>query len=341
MKRFNKNLVTMLLVILVAFGLVACGSKSDNNGGNTSVTPGQTGDNVNTEGNNTADEDATNDVVLPTTDRAGNTITIPNEVNKIISLAPSITQVLFDLEVGDKLVAVDKQSPLYAEVPSDIPQFEMMAPDLEQIIAISPDVVFVSSMTNYNGEDILKAVRDAGISVLEIPTSNSIEDIKKDIRFIADAVGKSSEGNVLVSDMETTINKVAEIGGTITDKKTVVFEIGAAPDIYSFGKNVFLNEMIEIIGATNIFADQEGWISVSAESIVSMNPDVILTSVNYIENPIDEIKGRDGFSEITAVKNDMVYYIDNGSSSLPNHNITKALIQMAKAIYPEQYADLK
>jgi iron complex transport system substrate-binding protein len=340
MKRYNKNLLTMLLVVLVAFSLAACGTKSNNNGGTNDITNGAT--NEITEGAANGDKDTTGESVeLPTVDRAGNTITIPKEVNKIISLAPSTTQILFDLGVGDKLVAVDTQSPLYSTIPSEIPQFDMMAPDLEQVIALSPDVVFVSSMTNFSGEDILKVVRDSGICVLEIPTSNSIEDIKTDIRFVADAVGKSQEGKVLVSDMEAIINQVAEIGSKITDKKTVLFEIAAAPDIYSFGKNVFLNEMIELIGASNIFADQDGWISVSGEAIVNKNPDVILTSVNYIENPAEEIKSRDGFNEITAVLNDRVYYIDNGYSSLPNHNVTKALIEMAKAVYPEQFANFK
>lgn len=340
MKRFNKNLLTMLLVVLVAFSLAACGTKSDKNGGTNDITNGTTNDI--TEGAANGENDTTGESVeLPTEDRAGNTVTIPKEVNKIISLAPSTTQILFDLGVGDKLVAVDTQSPLYATIPSEVLQFDMMAPDLEQVIALSPDVVFVSSMTNFSGEDILKGVRDSGICVLEIPTSNSIEDIKKDISFVADSVGKSQEGKVLISDMEAIINEVSEIGSKITDKKTVLFEIAAAPDIYSFGKNVFLNEMIELIGATNILVEQEGWISVSGEAIVSKNPDVILTNVNYIENPTEEIKSRDGFNEITAVVNDRVYYIDNGYSSLPNHNVIKALIEMAKAVYPEQFADLK
>lgn len=345
MKRFNKNLLTMLLVILVAFGLVACGTKSNTSNVGANDTSIETPNNDNVGGaneTNTAgsDETTVEDVALPSIDRAGNTIVIPEEVKKIISLAPSTTQILVDLGEGDKLVAVDTQSPLYATIPSDVPQFDLMAPDLEQIIALSPDVIFVSSMTNYSGEDILKAVRDVGICVIEIPTSNSIDDIKKDIGFVADCLGKSSEGKVLISDMETTIAQVSAIGETITDKKSVLFEIAAAPSVYSFGKGIFLNEMIELIGATNTLAEQDGWISVTEEAIVIANPDVILTSVNYIDNPTDEIKGREGFSEIKAVANNQVYYIDNGSSSLPNHNITKALIEMAKAVYPEEFADL-
>ena len=93
--------------------------------------------------------------------------------------------------------------------------------------------------------------------------------------------------------------------------------------------------MIEIIGAENLLADQEGWISVSEELILSKNPQVILTNVNYIENPVEEIKERAGWDSVEAIKNGEIYYIDNMSSSLPNQNIVKALEEMLRAVYPE------
>ena len=140
--------------------------------------------------------------------------------------------------------------------------------------------------------------------------------------------------------MQNEIDAIAAIGKTITDKKSVLFEIAAAPSIYSFGKNTFLQEMLEIIGAENILADQESWVSVTEEAAVGANPDVILTNVNYIEDPVGEIKGRSGWENVNAVKDGQVYVIDNGASSLPNQHIVDALKQMAKAIYPQQYAGI-
>ncbi|MDL2325384.1 ABC transporter substrate-binding protein, partial [Ruminococcaceae bacterium OttesenSCG-928-A16] len=80
-----------------------------------------------------------------------------------------------------------------------------------------------------------------------------------------------------------------------------------------------------------------GWLAVEPESAMVANPDVILTNVNYIDNPVGEILGREGWGEISAIKNNEVFYIDNLASSLPNHNIVVALQQMAKAVYPEFY----
>ena len=122
-------------------------------------------------------------------------------------------------------------------------------------------------------------------------------------------------------------------------KKTVLFEISALPYIYSFGTGTFLDEMIVLMGAENVMGDQVSWISVTEESAVAANPDVILTSVNYIEDSVGEILGRSGWENVTAVANNAVYYIDNGASSLPNHHIVDAMLEMALAVYPEEYAD--
>ena len=283
------------------------------------------------------------DTAKPQEDRAGNPITVPEEVNSIISLAPATTQILCDLGLADKIVAVDTNSPQYAEeLTEDVMQFDMMEPDLEQILNAEPDIIFVSNMSSQGGDDIFKSVRDAGICVAEIPTSNSIEDVKEDVRFTADCVGMPEEGAELVADMEKVIDEVNAIGQNIEEKKTVLFEISPVPYLYSFGTGVYLNEMIELIGAQNVLADQEGWISVTEESAVSADPDVILTSDNFSnEDPVTEILGRTGWENVTAVKNGQVAYIDNAASSLPNHHIVDALKEMAKAIYPEEYAGLE
>lgn len=107
--------------------------------------------------------------------------------------------------------------------------------------------------------------------------------------------------------------------------------------MYSLGTGTFINEMIEIIGAQNILADQKSWVSVSDEMVLAKDPDVILTNVNYIPNPIDEIMSRSGWASLKAVKGKKVFGIDTNSSSRPNHNIIKALKEMAKAVYPEIY----
>ena len=270
-------------------------------------------------------------------DRAGFQVTIPEDIETIVSMAPSNTELLIELGFGDKLVAIDTQSVDIEGLPEGIPAIDLMSPDVEQLIQLDPDLIFASAMSMAGGDDPFVQLKDADIALVYIPSSDSIEGIYEDIDFVARVLRVEEKGQDIVEDMKEQIAAIKETGDEITEKKSVYFEIAAAPEMYSFGSGVFLNEMIEIIGATNVLADEDQWIAVSEEAILAANPDVIITNVNYIEEPVEEIKARDGWENISAIKEEQVYYVDNMSSSLPNHNIIKALNEMAKSIYPEKY----
>ncbi|MGI0518023.1 ABC transporter substrate-binding protein [Treponema denticola] len=274
-----------------------------------------------------------------TMDRAGAPITLPAKVERIVSMAPSTTEILIDLGVADKIIAADTNTQKDGLLKQNIPYFDMMKPDAEKLIALKPDVVFISGMSNAKGNTPFSPLIDAGICVVNIPSSSSIEAIYLDIAYIAAVVKQEGNGAKIIANMKKEIEAVRKKGASIAQdkKKTVYFEIGAAPYMYSLGTGTFINEMIEIIGAQNILADQKSWVSVSDEMVLAKDPDVILTNVNYIPNPIDEIMARSGWASLKAVKSKKVFGIDTNSSSRPNHNIIKALKEMAKAVYPEIY----
>lgn len=270
-------------------------------------------------------------------DREGNSITLPDKIEKVISVGASNTEILVALGCAGKIIAADTYSAMVEGVPAGIPSFSQMRPDGEQIINLEPDVIFVTGMSKAGGNDPFAVVKEVGICVIYMPSSDSLEGIYEDIRFIASVMGEKKAGDKIVTDMEKEIKAIKSIGDKITDKKTVYFEISAAPYMYSCGDETYLNMMIELIGAVNIFASQKGWLSISDEAVFDANPDVILTSVDYMPDPTGEIKLRDGWNTITAVKKGDVYYIDTDSSNRPNHNIIKALKEMAKAVYPDKY----
>ncbi len=276
-------------------------------------------------------------VPVPSQDRAGNDIVVPEKVERIISMAPSFTETLIAMGLGDRIVAIELNSVNLEGVDPSWPVFDMMAPDAEQMLQLEPDLILASGMSMGGGEDPFKPLQDAGICVAYVPSSNSIAGIVEDLLFLGAITGASKESEALVADMQKAIDEIAEIGSTVTEQKSVYFEIGAAPYIYSFGTGVFLDEMIRIIGAVNVFAEHESWMSVSEEVAISADPDVILTNVSYIPDSVGEIMGREGWSELRAIAEEQVFYIDNMSSSLPNQGIVKALYEMAKAVYPDLY----
>ena len=267
-------------------------------------------------------------------DRDGNPITLPATMERIISMGPSNTEVLVALGFADRIIATDTYSENVPGINAGISLFSMMSPDGEQIISLAPDVIFVTGMSRAGGEDPFKIIADAGICLVYMPSSTSIEAIKEDIRFMAAVMGVVDKGEEIVVGMEKEIDDIVAVTKTLDAGRKVYFEIGAAPYMYSFGHDTFLNEMIGMLGGVNIFADQNSWISVADEAVLAADPDIILTSVNYIDDPIGEIKSRDGWDVITAIKNDAVYYISTDASNRPSHNIVIALRQMAEAIYP-------
>lgn len=276
----------------------------------------------------------------PSADRAGNPIAVPETVEKIVSLAPSTSEILDGLGMADKLIAVDTYTAAQLEGTQALPVFDMMAPDCEALAALEPDVVFTTGMAGITGENPYQPLIDLGVAVCDIPSSGSIEAIKEDIAFVGAVVGREAEAMAMNEGLQQELDRVAEATSAIEEKKTVLFEISALPYLYTFGSGTFLNEMIEIIGAKNVFGDQEGWLSVTEEQAVAANPDVILTSVNYMGDPVGEIKGRAGWESVTAVQKGAVAQIDASASNQACQNIIVALEQMLAAVYPDVYEAL-
>lgn len=337
-----KKLLSMALALALVLSLAACGGKKDDG------AKDDTNKDAVTTTDDTAKDDSAKDDAAPaeddsakteTVDRAGNTFTMPEKVEKVISMAPSITQTLVDLGCKDMLIAVDANTNTLVEGMSDLPAFDMMTPDVEKLAEMAPDVVLVSGLSMWDGSEPFKPLQDMGITFVVIPTAATIEDIYKDITFIGSIVGKSDEAEKINADLKAKLDEIAEKAAAIPEdqRKTVYFEIASAPNFYSTGANTYMDEMISLVGGKNVLADQEGWISMSAENIAAADPDVIFTNANYIPDAVGDILAQDGWSEVKAIANKDVYYIDNMSSSLPNENIILALEQMGQALYPDVF----
>lgn len=275
------------------------------------------------------------------TDRAGTQVTIPRKIETIISTAPSNTEIIIDLGLADKLVAVDTYSAGLEGIRGDPVLIDFAYPDAEVIIGLDPDIIVAAGHNQtVSGDDPLKLVKETGISVVYIPTSNSVDDIYEDIRFIAEVLQAEEEGAGLIRRMREQIDAIAKTGAAISPQKTVYFEISPFPFIVTCGQGTYINQMIEIIGAKNIFAGEKGWFSPAAELIIEGNPDVILTMGSGRDtSTAEEIKARAGFDTINAVKYNAVHPIDADSASRPSPRIILALRQMALAVYPDMYEE--
>ena len=276
------------------------------------------------------------------TDRAGRSVSISGPVNRIISTAPSNTEIITDLGLADKLVAIDRHSANviapdgYPGIPDGIPLLDFFFPDSELILGLNPDIIIASGHNpTGSGDDPFRLLSEMGIPVVYVPMSRNIEEIYEDINFVADLLSVWQRGEQLVNATKAEVAEITRRTAHVENKVTVYFEISAAPEMFTVGRGNYLDDMITAISAVNIFANDNWLVSPGAESIIERNPAVILTNVNYIDNPIDEIKSRPGFNHINAVINDRVYIIDTDSSVRPSARIVLALRQMSDAVYPE------
>jgi iron complex transport system substrate-binding protein len=267
-----------------------------------------------------------------------NPIQLSQRAERIITIAPSITEVLVALGFGDAIIATDDMSENVAGIAQGISVLTFENLDVEHILYLQPDLIITSDMILFAGNDPLRAAKDSGIDVIYLPTADSIEGIKEDIRFLAELMDAAAYGEAIIAEMEAEISRVRQIGETIAEPRTVYFEISAAPFMFTFGQGTFLHDMIELIGAVNIFGDQTLWVSVTDEVLFDRNPDVILTSVVYIDDPVAEINSRPGWGALNAVQNGDVFYINADSTSRPSHHIIYALREMAIAIYPDYFS---
>jgi iron complex transport system substrate-binding protein len=273
-------------------------------------------------------------------DRSGREVTINGPVNRIISTAPSNTEIIIGLGLEHKLVAIDVHSVNVDGISGGLPLLDFFYPDAEAIINLEPDIIIASGHNaTGTGEDPFRVLGSAGIPAVYIPMSKSIDDIYMDIAFIAELLQVREQGEKLIDTMKAEIAEITKNVPLIENKKTVYFEISAAPDMMTFGKDSYINDMINVIGARNIFENENWLVSPGAESIIDRNPDVILTSVNYIKDMVGEIKSRPGFDHINAVINNRIYKIDTNSSMRPSPLIVFALRQMSYYIYPALYEE--
>ncbi|SUW04127.1 ABC transporter substrate-binding protein [Brachyspira pilosicoli] len=268
-----------------------------------------------------------------------NNIIQNKKIEKIISLSPGVTDILIDLNEAHKIIAADTFSKDILEKNninvSNV--FDMLNPDAEKIISLDSDIIFINNLTAFYTKNSLLSLSNP--TIITITNSETLKGIEDDIYFLGKVLNADDRAKEVVSNMRTKIKEIKDIGDTITNKKTVYFEISALPNLYSFGSNVYLDDIINIIGAKNIFSNRNEWISVSEEDVVYLNPDIIFTSVDYVNNPVAEITNRAAWKDINAVKTSKVFFVEG--TSLPTHNIVSSIILMAKYIYPEEYKDIK
>lgn len=319
-----------LTAVLATFLLTACGTSDDAKKDDTPETE-QSG----SQTTDTEQAEAAFPVTL--TDAVGNDITLEQAPETIVSMMPSNTEILFALGLNDEIVGVNDYDN-YPEEALEKEKIGGMEFNVEKIVAMQPDVVFAHESGLGSGEEGLQQIRDAGINVFVVKNATNFDETYTTIETIGQATGKTEEAATIIEDMKAKVEEVLAKTATVENEKRVFIETSDAPSIYAPGKNTFMQEILDMIGAENVVTEED-WVMISPEEIVSQNPDVIIVMYSYVPDIIESVKNRDGFADITAVKEDQVIQVDENLTSRTGPRLAEGLEEVAKAIYPEAFGE--
>lgn len=269
---------------------------------------------------------------LTQTDALGKDITIEKAPERIISLIPSNTEILFGLGLNEQIIAVNDND----NYPEDALTKEKIGGvefNLEQIIALQPDLVLAheSSLYNFN-EEAIAQLEAIGITVFVVKDAKTFEETYTTIEQIGRMTNTVQQADDMIASIKSGIEEI-EIKVAELEEKSVFIVVGTDPELYVAGQETFIDEMLDVLNVENAVPEL-GWPQYSAEQFVASNPDAIL--VTY-ESDIEAIQTNDAYSEMDAVKNDEVKLVDGDTTSRQGPRIVEGIESLAEAIYPDAF----
>lgn len=260
-------------------------------------------------------------------DELNRKITLPQNVTRAVSLAPSLTELVFAVGAGDKLVGVTTYCN-YPEAAKRIQKVgDVLKPNIENIVALKPHVVFVSTASQL--EAFTKTLERQNISVF-VTNPNSLEDIYKSLEKMGEIFGKQEKAEVVIENLRKRVAKVVEKTKDAEKVKTFV-QLDKSP--FTIGSGSFLTDLIEKAGGISVTKDVETpYFKISKERALASNPAVIILS----ESP-DNNAPNDVFKNSEAVRNGKVFKINADILSRPAPRIVDGLEQIARSLHPERF----
>jgi len=259
---------------------------------------------------------------ITVTDMFGREVTIEGPVTRVIATEPADCEILCALGCGEALVGRGA----YCDYPAsilDVPALQSGAnTNLEEILALDPQVVFMADMAH--SKDQVHLLEDNGVKVVTI-NADSIAEVYEAIRLIGTVMGKAAEAEALVADMQQTFADVA--AKCEKTDKTIYFEVMPLEwGLWSAGTGTFMQELAEICGMHNAFADIDGWQPISQEQVMERNPDFIVLVTGMGDGAVDEVLGRAGWGDIEAVRQGRIYNADSYTMTRPGPRLKDAVI---------------
>jgi iron complex transport system substrate-binding protein len=272
------------------------------------------------------------------TDGLGRSIELAAPAQRIVSIAPSNTEILFALGAGKQIVGREEMSDYPAEA-KDVTSIGSVFQKIntEAIVALKPDLILAAEI---NSPEQVKALEDLKLNVYYLQNPKTFDELYTNLETVGALTGRSAEAAQLNESLKARYDAVIKTLSAAKDAPTVFYEIDATDPTkpYTSGPGTFIDLVIGLAAGKNIGAELTGaFAQLSSEELVKQNPDIIVLGDALYGVTADSVAQRPGWQALNAVKNNQIFAFDDNLISRPGPRLIDGLEQMAKLLHPELF----
>lgn len=270
----------------------------------------------------------------PAGDQAGRRLSVPDNPARIVSLAPSITEIVFALGEGDRLKGVTDHCDFPAQARTLPRVGSYVHLDLERIVALKPDLCL--AIRDGNPKSVVESLDELGIPVYVVDPRNLATAVAT-VLELGGLLGAKDRAQSLANDMRARIQRVQTRAAGSDRRPRVFFQIGMAP-IVSAGANTLIHELITAAGGQNLADGPAAYPRFGKEQILALRPEVIVISSMNGEEDLDRVKNEwKQYESLPAVQNGRIFVVDANLFDRPTPRIVEGLEKLAAIIHPELF----
>jgi iron complex transport system substrate-binding protein len=267
------------------------------------------------------------------TDDEGTQVTLEAPPERIISLSPANTEIVFALGAGDRLVGGTSFDDYPAEAVDlpDVATYQGVV--TEQVVGLEPDLVLAAG-NYFTPPDDVARLRELGFPVIVVYAPD-VPAVLADIELIGSAIGAADEAAAMTAEMSAQLDAVAAAAAKTGSTPRTFYQIGSEPEIYAPAPDSFVADMVVLAGGEPITTSDPAVFSIPLEVLVTADPEVIVVGdANYGICPAD-VAARPGWGDMTAVVNGDIRPVDDVPVTRPGPRLPQGLASLARAIHPE------
>jgi iron complex transport system substrate-binding protein len=266
-------------------------------------------------------------------DQLGRTVKLDKTPQRIISLAPSNTEILYALGLGNEIVGVTS----YDNYPPEVKQKAIIGgfstTDIEKVVALSPDLIVAAPI---HQKEIIPQLESRGLTVLGLNPVD-VNGVSAAINLIGKVTGKAAAASVLVAQLDQRSKSISDATANLSQSnKPRVFYVVWHDPLMTAGTSTMIDDLITRAGGVNIASDLSGYVNINLETVIQRNPQIIVVISSMGDSQsFDYIKNEPRFQSIDAIKNKQIYSLNSDIFGRTTPRIVDGLEQIATLIHPE------